>query len=62
MMPIVVRPKNVASSGHFMAFFRINASGIDRVTVAVMKANAVPRGIPLPINASTTGITDTELA
>ena len=55
-------PKKMASNCHFMAFLRIKASGIDKVTVAVIKANAVPKGIPLPTRASTIGMTETELA
>ena len=55
-------PKKMANSCHFIAFLSINASGIDKVTVAVIKAKAVPRGIPLPTNASIIGIIETELA
>ncbi len=62
MMPKVVMEKKIANSCHFIAFFKIKASGIDNVTVAVMNDNAVPKGIPLSIKTSIIGITETELA
>ena len=62
MIPVVVMLKNIVKSCQLIAFFRINASGIDKVTVAVIKARAVPRGIPFPTKASIMGITETELA
>lgn len=55
-------PKKANNNCHFMAFLRIKASGKDNATVAVIKAKAVPSGIPLPIKASITGKTETELA
>ena len=61
-MPRVVTPKKVTNNCHFIAFLRINASGKDKATVAVIKARAVPTGIPLLIKASIIGKTETELA
>ena len=58
----MVIPKKDIRSGHFISLFNINASGSDKVTVAVIKARAEPIGTPLPTNASITGITLTELA
>lgn len=62
IIPRVVIPKNIANNFQLIAFFKINASGMENVTVAVMKANAVPSGTPLSIKASITGITLTEFA
>ena len=45
-----------------MTFFNIKISGIETVTMEVINAKAVPKGTPLPTNASITGITLTELA
>lgn len=61
-MPIIVTPKNAARSCFFIIFASISPSGMDMVTVAVMKASAVPIGIPLPTNASIIGTTSTEFA
>ena len=61
-IPTSVMPKNQAKSCHFMIFFKIIDSGTDTVTIAVIKASAVPSGTPLPTNASMTGMTLTELA
>ena len=61
-MPTVVIPKNMASNCHFNNFLSISASGIESVTVAVIKASAVPIGTPFPTRASMMGITLTELA
>lgn len=61
-MPTKVIPKNQANSCQRITFFRIIDSGMETVTMAVIKAKAVPRGTPLPTKASITGITLTELA
>ena len=62
IIPNTVTPKNVKRSGHFITFFNINASGSERVTVAVINARAEPSGTPFSTNASITGTTLTELA
>lgn len=62
IIPIVVMPKNVRRSGNFITFRKINASGIERVTVAVMNANAVPRDIPFSMRTPTIGMTLSEFA
>lgn len=62
MLPMVVIPKKIVKSFNEMAFFRINASGIDRVTVEVMNASPVPIGTPFDTSAWIMGITLIELA
>ena len=62
IIPVKVIPKKSAKSCHLITFFRIMDSGIDTVTIAVIKAKAVPKGTPLPTRASITGITLTEFA
>jgi len=62
IIPIMVIPKNIPKSCHFITFLSIMPSGIETVTIAVINANAVPIGTPLPTNASITGITLTEFA
>jgi len=61
-MPVVVIPKKIAKRGQRMTFLSIKASGIERVTIAVIKAKTVPKGAPLPTKASIIGRTLTELA
>lgn len=61
-MPIKVTVIKADSNFQLMAFLSIKIPGIDKVTVAVIKASDVPRGTPLPVSASTTGIMLTELA
>lgn len=39
-------PKNIAISRHVITFFSKVASGSERPTTAIMKAMAVPIGIP----------------
>ena len=43
-MPVSVIPQNQASSCQRITFLRIISSGMEIVTIEVMKANAVPRG------------------
>ncbi len=62
MIPVKVTPKKSAKSCQRITFFKIMDSGIDTVTIAVIKAKAVPKGTPLPTKASITGMTLTELA
>lgn len=47
-------PKNIAISRHVITFFSKVASGSERPTTAIMKAMAVPIGIPLVTNTSMT--------
>jgi len=61
-MPNKVTTIKTDNSFQSIAFFRIKSPGMDKVTVAVMKAKAVPNSTPLLVIASTIGITLTELA
>ena len=62
IIPTIVIPKKAARSCHLITFFNIMDSGIDTVTIAVIKARAVPKGTPFWTNASITGITLIEFA
>jgi len=62
MMPAMVIPKKVKSRGRFISLASIKPSGMEMVTVAVIKASAEPIGTPLLTKASTIGTTPTELA
>ena len=62
IIPVRVIPKNKPKSCQPITFFKIKPSGTETVTMAVIKAKAVPKGTPLPTIASITGITLTELA
>lgn len=62
IIPVDVTIIKADNNFQFIAFLRIKSPGIDKVTVAVIKARDVPSGMPLPVIASTTGITLTELA
>ena len=55
MINIVTVPKNMAISFHVITFLSIVASGNDRPTTAIIKAMAVPRGMPLATNTSIMG-------
>ena len=55
-------PKNIAISRHVITFFSKVASGSERPTTAIMKAMAVPIGIPLATNTSMTGTMPAALA
>ena len=55
-------PKNIAISRHVITFFSKVASGSERPTTAIMKAMAVPIGIPLVTNTSMTGTMPAALA
>lgn len=62
MMKNVTVPKNIPISLHVITFFSRVASGKDRPTTAIMKAIAVPIGIPLATNTSITGTIPAALA
>lgn len=55
-------PKKIPMSRHVMTFFSNVASGNDKPTTAIMKAMAVPRGIPLATNTSMMGTMPAALA
>ena len=55
-------PKNIAISRHVITFFSKVASGSESPTTAIMKAMAVPIGIPLATNTSMTGTMPAALA
>ncbi len=55
-------PKKIPMSRHVMTFFRRVASGSDNPTTAIMKAMAVPRGMPLATNTSIMGTMPAALA
>lgn len=55
-------PKNIAISRHVITFFSKVASGSESPTTAIMKAIAVPIGIPLATNTSMTGTMPAALA
>ena len=61
-MKRVTVEKNTAMSRHVITFFSRVASGRDRPTTAIMKAMAVPKGIPFATNTSTTGTMPAALA
>lgn len=62
MMNTVIKPKNIPINLHFMTFFNNVASGSDKPTTAIMKASAVPTGIPLATKTSITGTIPAALA
>lgn len=62
IIPIEVTLKKANNNCQFIIFLRIKTLGIDKVTVAVIKAIAVPKGTPLFVRASTIGITLIEFA
>ena len=45
-MAAVVTPKNIAMSCNFIARLKITASGKLKAAVAIINANAVPKGTP----------------
>lgn len=51
----VTTPKNIAMSLSDITFFKSMASGNDRPTTPIMKAIAVPKGMPFATNTCTTG-------
>ena len=55
-------PKNIPTSRHVITFFSMVASGNDSPTTDIMKAMAVPRGMPLATNTSMTGTMPAALA
>ena len=55
-------PKKMPMSRQVITFLSIVASGRDSPTTDIMKARAVPRGMPLATNTSTTGTIPAALA
>ena len=51
MIAKATMPKNINKSFNFIILFKIKASGKESPTVAIIKAKAVPIGIPLAIKA-----------
>ena len=62
MMKRVTVAKNIEMSRHVITFFNNVASGSERPTTAIMKAIAVPRGMPFATNTSMTGTMPAALA
>ena len=50
IMQSVTTPKKIAMSFNVITFFRSIASGNDKPTTPIIKAIAVPNGIPLATN------------
>ena len=55
MIHNVTTPKKMAINFTVITFLSKSASGKDNPTTAIMKAMAVPMGIPLATNTCTTG-------
>lgn len=55
MINSVTVAKNTAISRHVITFFRRVASGSDKPTTAIIKAIAVPKGIPFATKTSIIG-------
>lgn len=62
MMNTVIKPKNIPINLHFMTFFNNVASDNDKPTTAIMKASAVPTGMPFATKTSITGTIPAALA
>ena len=62
MMNRVTTPKKIPTSRHVITFFKSVASGNDNPTTAIIKAMAVPRGMPLATKTSMTGTMPAALA
>lgn len=61
-MNTVIVPKKIPINRQVMTFFNNVASGSDKPTTAIIKANAVPTGIPLATKTSITGTIPAALA
>lgn len=61
-MKNVTVPKNMPISLHVITFLSSVASGKERPTTAIMKAIAVPMGMPFATNTSITGTIPAALA
>lgn len=55
MIQTVTTLKNMPINFHVITFFKSIASGRDNPTTPIIKAIAVPKGIPLATKTSTTG-------
>ena len=62
MMNSVMVPKNMPMSRHVITFLSSVASGSDNPTMAIIKAMAVPSGMPFATNTSIIGTIPTALA
>ena len=62
MMKRVMVAKNIEMRRHVITFFSRVASGRESPTTPIMKAMAVPRGMPFATNTSTTGTMPAALA
>ena len=62
IMSSVTTPKKIPINRQVITFFNIVASGIDKPITAIIKAMAVPSGIPLATKTSTIGTTLAGLA
>ena len=58
----VITPKNIPIKRHVMTFFNIVASGSDSPTTPIIKAIAVPNGMPLATKTWITGTIPAALA
>lgn len=55
-MPAVTTPKNIRTNFRFIMPFSITPSGKLKPAIAIIKANAVPIGIPFWNNATAIGV------
>lgn len=62
MINKVINPKNIPINRQVITFFNSVASGNDSPTTAIIKASAVPMGIPLATKTSITGTIPAALA
>ena len=62
MMKRATVEKKIRMRRHVMAFFSMVASGSDSPTTDIMKAMAVPKGMPFATNTSTIGTMPAALA
>lgn len=61
-MNTAMRPKKIPIKRHVITFFNKVASGSDNPTTAIIKASAVPTGIPLATKTLIMGTTPGALA
>lgn len=62
MINEVINPKKIPIKRHVITFFNNVASGSESPTTAIIKASAVPMGIPLATKTSITGTIPAALA
>ena len=61
-MKNVITPKKIPINRHVITFFNRVASGSDSPTTAIIKARAVPTGMPFATKTSITGTIPAALA